>query len=99
VHTAGCGTTLTLIAMPEDRRDSALSHTAREAVIGAITTDAPAPVEPGPIAAAAVALRAVLPQTTALAIAEVLAGENALGRLLDGVLLRGHRRRPYRRNR
>jgi hypothetical protein len=58
VHAAGCGTTLTLIAMPEDRRDSALSHTAREAVIAAITTDAPAPIEPGPIAAA-VALRAV----------------------------------------
>jgi len=87
VHAAGCGTTLTLIAMPEDRRDSALSHTAREAVIAAITTDAPAPIEPGPIAAA-VALPAALPQTTALAIAEVLAGENALGRLIDyGVLL------------
>lgn len=65
VHAAGCGTTLTLIAMPADWRDLALSHTAREAVIAAITTDAPAPAEQGPVAAA-VTLRAVLPQTTAL---------------------------------
>lgn len=69
VHAAGCGTTLTLIAMPADRRDSALSHTAREAVIAAITTDAPAPAEPGPVAAA-VTLRAVLPQTTTLTVHE-----------------------------
>jgi len=65
VHAAGCGTTLTLIAMPENRRDPALSRTAREAAIAAITTDAPAPARPGPVAAA-VTLRAALPQTTAL---------------------------------
>ncbi len=69
VHAAGCGTTLTLIAMPADRRDAALSHTAREAVIAAITTDTPGPAEPGPVAAA-VALRAVLPQTAALTVYE-----------------------------
>jgi AcrR family transcriptional regulator len=69
VHATGCGTTLTLIAMPADRRDSAMSHTAREAVIAAITTEAPAPVEPGPVAAA-VTLRAVLPQTTTLTVHE-----------------------------
>lgn len=69
VHAAGCGTTLTLIAMPADRRDSALSHTAREAVIATITTDAAAPAEPGPVAAA-VTLRAVLPQTTTLTVHE-----------------------------
>ena len=65
VHAVGCGTTLTLIAMPEDRRDPALSETAREAVIAAITTDAPAPATPGAVSAA-IALRAVLPQTSAL---------------------------------
>ena len=65
VRAAGCGTTLTLIAMPEDRRDPALSETAREAVIAAITIEAPAPATPGPVIAA-IALRAVLPQTSAL---------------------------------
>ena len=65
IHAAGSGTTLTLIALPPDRRDPALSALAREAVIAAITTDAPAHVAPGPVGAAA-ALRAVLPQTDAL---------------------------------
>lgn len=69
VHAAGSGTTLTLIAMPEDRRDLALSGTAREAVIAAITTEAPAAAAPGPVSAA-VALRAVLPQTSALTTQE-----------------------------
>jgi hypothetical protein len=69
VHAAGCGTTLTLIATPEDRRAPELSPTAREAIIAAITTDAPAAAAPGP-AAAAVTLRAVLPQTDALTAPE-----------------------------
>ncbi len=69
VHAAGCGTTLSLIAMPEDRRDMTLSHMAREAVIATITTNAPASSRPGPVSAA-VALRAVLPQTTALTARE-----------------------------
>lgn len=69
VHAAGSGTTLTLIATPADRRDLELSGTAREAVIAAITTDAPAAPEPGPVAAA-VTLRAVLPQTGALTASE-----------------------------
>ncbi len=42
VHAAGCGTTLTLICMPAEGRDTALSATAREAVIAAITTDSSA---------------------------------------------------------
>ncbi len=64
-HAAGSGITLTLIAMPEDRRDLALSDLAREATIAAITTDAPAAATPGPVGAA-VALSAVLSQTSAL---------------------------------
>jgi len=36
IHAAGSGTTLTLIALPPDRRDPALSALAREAVIAAI---------------------------------------------------------------
>jgi AcrR family transcriptional regulator len=65
IQAAGRGTTLTLIAMPADRRDPELSPLAREAIITAITTDTPAPAPPGPVGAA-VALRAVLPQTAAL---------------------------------
>jgi AcrR family transcriptional regulator len=70
VHAAGSGTTLMLIALPEDQRDLDLSGAAREAVIAAITTDAPVAATPGP-AGAAVALRAVLPQTAALTTHEV----------------------------
>jgi hypothetical protein len=68
VHAAGSGTALTLIATPGDR-DLELSQTAREAVIAAITSDPPAAASPGP-AAAAVTLRAVLPQTDALTAPE-----------------------------
>jgi hypothetical protein len=59
---------------------SALSRLAREAVIAAITTDAAAPVEHGPVAAA-VALRAVLPEADALTAAE----HGLLGEWLDRI--------------
>jgi hypothetical protein len=39
VHASGSGTVLTLLAMPEDRRDPGLPEAAREAVIAAITTE------------------------------------------------------------
>ncbi|MGW2309045.1 TetR/AcrR family transcriptional regulator [Actinomadura luteofluorescens] len=65
VHAAGSGTTIALIAMPEDGRDPGLSAMAREAVIAAIATGAPAPATPGPVGAA-IALRAALPQVAAL---------------------------------
>lgn len=82
VHAAGSGTTLTLIALPDDRRDLALSDMAREAVIAAIITDAPAPAAPGPVAAA-VALRAVLPQTSALTAHEQALLQEWLDRIAD----------------
>ncbi|MFI7341058.1 TetR/AcrR family transcriptional regulator [Streptomyces sp. NPDC050085] len=69
VHAAGDGTAVTLIGQPEDRRDPELSVLAREAVIAAITTDAPATQQPGP-AAAAIALRAALPHAHGLSAAE-----------------------------
>ena len=69
VHAAGSGVTLTLIGVEPEERDPALSDMAREAVIAAITTDGPAPAAPGPVSAA-VALRAVLPQTSALSARE-----------------------------
>jgi AcrR family transcriptional regulator len=65
VHAAGSGTTLTLIGTPDKDRDPELSPTAREAIIAAITTGAPAAEDPGPVAAA-ITLRAVLPRTDAL---------------------------------
>ncbi|NKI41206.1 TetR/AcrR family transcriptional regulator [Streptomyces physcomitrii] len=65
VQAAGTGAALTLIAMPEERRDLDLSLDAREAVIAAITTEAPVLADPGPVGAA-VALRAALPGATAL---------------------------------
>jgi AcrR family transcriptional regulator len=65
VQAAGRGTVLTLLSMPEDRRDPGLSEAAREAVIAAITTESPVLDSPGP-AAAAIALRAVLPDATIL---------------------------------
>ncbi len=83
VHAAGSGTTLTLIGLPADRRDPALSHTARDPVIAAITTDVPASAEPGP-AGAAIALRAVLPQTSALSAHERRLLEEWLDRISRG---------------
>lgn len=64
-HAAGCGTVLTLLTQTEQQRDTALSALAREAAITAITTDAPAAEKPG-AAAAAIALRAALPDVQLL---------------------------------
>jgi AcrR family transcriptional regulator len=70
VHSAGCGTTLTLIALPEDRRDPALSHLSREAVLAAVTTGTPATPDGADPVSRAVAMRAALPRTSALTSAE-----------------------------
>ncbi|WP_033294395.1 TetR/AcrR family transcriptional regulator [Amycolatopsis jejuensis] len=69
IHAAGSGTTLSLIATPVSERDPALSPTAREAVIAAISTDRPVSRTPGP-AAVATALQAALPQVEGLTGAE-----------------------------
>ncbi len=82
VTSAGRGITLTLISMPPDRRDPALSELAREAVIKAIITDAPADSAPGPVTAA-VALRAVLPQTDVLSEGERGLLQEWLARITD----------------
>lgn len=68
-HASACGTVLTLLAKAEGRRDQSLSEIAREAAIAAITTDAPA-FKSSDAAAAAVALRAVLPQVQSLSEGE-----------------------------
>jgi AcrR family transcriptional regulator len=80
VHASGCGTVFTLLAMPEDRRDPDLPEAAREAVIAAITTRSPALESPRP-AAAAIALRAILPDATALTVGERRLLEEWLDRL------------------
>ncbi|MEU8060383.1 TetR/AcrR family transcriptional regulator [Microbispora bryophytorum] len=78
VHAAGCGTVFTLLALPEERRDPRLSEVARDAAIAAITTDVPVVETPGP-AAAAMALRAALPDAAALTDGE----RHMLGEWLD----------------
>jgi AcrR family transcriptional regulator len=69
VHAAGSGTILSLIATAEAERDLGLSDDAREAVIAAITTSKPAVRKATP-AGAAIALRAVLDDATALSAGE-----------------------------
>ncbi|MDP9792350.1 AcrR family transcriptional regulator [Catenuloplanes nepalensis] len=74
VHAAGRGVTLSLIAMPPDRRDMTISTMARESVLATITGD-PAPGSGG-AAGAAVTLRASLPEIAVLSEGErTLLGE------------------------
>jgi AcrR family transcriptional regulator len=68
VQAVGSGVTLALIATPPAQRGPALSVAAREAMLAAIVTDAPA-VEAGP-QAAAITLRANLSHTDALTLPE-----------------------------
>jgi len=82
VHAAGSGTVFALLAIPEDRRDPGLSEAAREAVIAANTTEAPAVEGPGP-AAAALAQRVALPDATALSDGERRLLDEWLGRLAN----------------
>jgi AcrR family transcriptional regulator len=83
VHAAGCGTVMTLLAIPEGRRDMGLSDAAREATIAAITADAPAPAAHGP-AAAANALRAGLGEVTVLTDGERHVLDEWLDRIASG---------------
>ncbi|UBU09213.1 TetR/AcrR family transcriptional regulator [Nonomuraea gerenzanensis] len=69
IHATARGAVLTWLSLPEDGRDPALLSTLRESMVAAVTTDEPAVQDPGP-AGAARALRAVLPQQTALSEAE-----------------------------
>jgi AcrR family transcriptional regulator len=80
IQASSRGTVLTLLAMPADHRDQGLSEAEREAVMAAITTDSPVVSSPGP-AAAAIALRAVLADATALTAGERRLLEEWLDRL------------------
>ncbi len=79
---AGSGTVLTLLALPDERRDRALSNDAREAMIASILKTPPPGMDGGPVGVA-VALRALLPETVGLTSRESdLMGE-WLGRIAD----------------
>jgi AcrR family transcriptional regulator len=69
-HAAGRGTTLLLIATPEAERDPQVPLLAREAMIAALTTDAPATGAQDPLGVAARTIRAALPEADALTRAE-----------------------------
>ena len=68
-HASGCGTVLTLLAGTQEDREGRLSEIAREAALAAMTADTPAFEGSGPAAAAA-ALRAVLPEVQSLSEGE-----------------------------
>ena len=80
LRASGRGTVLTLLEMPEDQRDLGLSALAREAVIAAIVTDLPSVQATGP-AGAAIALRASLPEASALTQGERVLLKEWLDRL------------------
>jgi len=78
IHAAGSGVTLALIGTEPEDRDPALSEATREAILAAVTTDETAGVEDegdgdDRMVSRAVALKAVLPETT-----ELTPGEHAL---------------------
>lgn len=84
IHAVGTGIILTLNSLPPERRDPALSETARDAVVRAITSDH-LPVEhggdPRPTAAA---LRASLDDTHVLSQGERLLLDELLDRIANG---------------
>jgi hypothetical protein len=79
IQAAGTGVVLTLINQPADDRDEGLAETAWAAVCAAILTD-PAAAVAGP-PAAAVTLRAALPELAMLSPAE----RTLLGEWLDRI--------------
>ncbi|MFD7658417.1 TetR/AcrR family transcriptional regulator [Actinosynnema sp. NPDC059797] len=78
IHATARGAVLTWLSLPEDGRDPAFLTAMREAMVSAVTLDEPAVRDPGP-AGAARALRALLPEQTALSGAE----QHLLGEWLD----------------
>jgi AcrR family transcriptional regulator len=80
IRAAGTGVVFTLIDQAEDERDGALADTAWQSVCATILTGRDTAAGPGP-AAAAVTLRAALPDLTALTPAE----RTLLGDWLDRI--------------
>jgi AcrR family transcriptional regulator len=80
IHSAGSGLVFQLISLLPEDRDPALSILARESVIAAVTTDAPAAGSAG-VTANALALRAAAPGLTGLSAAERALLDEWLGRI------------------
>ena len=81
IGAAGTGVVLSLIDRPEADRDPGLADAAWDALAAALLTEAPA-VDPGP-AAAAVALRAALPDLAGFSAAERALLADWLDRIAD----------------
>ena len=69
IHATARGAVLTWLSLPDDQRNPALLTAMRESMVTAVTNDKPTVQDPGP-AGAARALRAALPERTALSSAE-----------------------------
>lgn len=69
IHATARGAVLTWLSVPADRRDPALLTSLRESMVAAVTQQEPAVQSAGP-AGAARALRAALPEQTALSASE-----------------------------
>ncbi|WP_217170559.1 TetR/AcrR family transcriptional regulator [Streptomyces sp. AC512_CC834] len=82
IHATARGAVLTWLSLPADRRDPALFTTLRESMVAAVTRERPAVRDAGP-AGAARALRAALPDQTALSDAEQRLLSEWLRRLAD----------------
>lgn len=82
IHATARGAVLTWLSLPENQRDPALLYAMRESMVAAVTTQAPAIDDPGPVAAAS-ALLASLPRATALSRAERSLLAEWLDRLID----------------
>ncbi|MBK4216295.1 TetR/AcrR family transcriptional regulator [Paracoccus caeni] len=83
IHSAATGTILTLLRQPADRRDLSLADAAREAIIAAISGDAPEGADHGE-KGAAMALRARLPAINGLSEGERLLLSEILDRIAAG---------------
>ncbi len=86
IHAAGVGVTLALIGTEPEDRDPALSEATREAILAAVTTDETARVDDegdDRVANRAVALKAVLPETTELTLGERALLSEWLDRIAD----------------
>ena len=90
IHAAGSGVTLTLIGAEPEDRDPGLSEATREAILAAVITDEITGVEDesagdGRVANRAVALKAVLSETTGLTPGERALLSEWLDRITDPV--------------
>ncbi|MET0404255.1 MAG: TetR/AcrR family transcriptional regulator [Cystobacter sp.] len=82
VSAAGTGAVLVLLRQPEGQRDPGLADTAREAVMAAITSEAPPPAN-SEVRAVAAALRASMDRVTVLTQGESALLRELLERIAD----------------